>query len=160
TCATVVIPSLAEAQQVQVKPPSVTITLADARKIMAAAQEEATQLKKPIAIAVVGSRGNLIAFERERPCWAAHEISETDKAISRVGVAAIFGTPSAGPATTANSKSGQSVQSLVEATVPTPYNRGAVAIIRNHAIIGAVSVGGLGGGDEGVAKAALASAGF
>lgn len=45
------------------------IQLADARRIIAAAEKKAEEIKQPMNIAVVDEGGNLIAFERMANAW-------------------------------------------------------------------------------------------
>ena len=45
------------------------IQLADARRIIAAAEKKAEELKQPMNVAVVDEGGNLIAFERMTNAW-------------------------------------------------------------------------------------------
>jgi uncharacterized protein GlcG (DUF336 family) len=45
------------------------LTLADARKIIAAAQKKATEIGQPMNVAVVDDGGNLLAFERMENAW-------------------------------------------------------------------------------------------
>ena len=45
------------------------IQLADARRIIAAAEKKAEEIKQPMNIAVVDEDGNLIAFERMANAW-------------------------------------------------------------------------------------------
>lgn len=45
------------------------IKLADARRIIAAAEKKAEEIKQPMNIAVVDEGGNLIAFERMEDAW-------------------------------------------------------------------------------------------
>jgi len=46
-----------------------TLDLADARRIIAAAQAHATNIGQPMCIAVVDAGGNLLAFERMPDAW-------------------------------------------------------------------------------------------
>lgn len=45
------------------------IKLADARRIIAAAEKKAEEIKQPMNIAVVDEGGNLVAFERMENAW-------------------------------------------------------------------------------------------
>lgn len=45
------------------------IQLADARRIIAAAQKKAEQLGQPMNVAIVDEGGNLLAFERMEDAW-------------------------------------------------------------------------------------------
>src|ERR1700709_1801100 len=45
------------------------IQLADARRIIAAAEKKAEELKQPMNVAIVDEGGNLIAFERMANAW-------------------------------------------------------------------------------------------
>jgi uncharacterized protein GlcG (DUF336 family) len=45
------------------------LTLADARKIIAAAEKKATEIGQPMNVAVVDAGGNLLAFERMENAW-------------------------------------------------------------------------------------------
>ncbi|HEY7117057.1 MAG TPA: heme-binding protein [Tepidisphaeraceae bacterium] len=45
------------------------LTLADARRIIAAAEDKARSIGQPMNVAVVDSGGNLLAFERMENAW-------------------------------------------------------------------------------------------
>jgi len=45
------------------------IKLADARRIIAAAEKKAEEIKQPMNIAIVDEGGNLVAFERMENAW-------------------------------------------------------------------------------------------
>lgn len=46
-----------------------TLTLEDARRIIAAAEKKATEIGQPMNVAVVDAGGNLLAFERMTNAW-------------------------------------------------------------------------------------------
>jgi uncharacterized protein GlcG (DUF336 family) len=46
-----------------------TLDLADARRIIAAAQAKATDIKQPMCVAIADAGGNLVAFERMADAW-------------------------------------------------------------------------------------------
>ena len=60
------------------------IQLADARRIIAAAEKKAEELKQPMNVAVVDEGGNLIAFERMANAWIGSiDISQSKAWTSR-----------------------------------------------------------------------------
>src|SRR5437762_10495094 len=62
------------------------ITLADARRIIAAAEKKAEQIGQPMNIAVVDSGGNLVAHVRMDKAW----IGSVDIAINKAWTARAF----------------------------------------------------------------------
>jgi uncharacterized protein GlcG (DUF336 family) len=46
-----------------------TLQLADARRMIAAAEKKAEEIKQPMNVAVVDAGGNLLAFERMENAW-------------------------------------------------------------------------------------------
>ena len=45
------------------------LTLEDARRVIAAAEKKAGEIKQPMNVAVVDAGGNLLAFERMAGAW-------------------------------------------------------------------------------------------
>jgi uncharacterized protein GlcG (DUF336 family) len=127
------------------------ITLDDARRVIAAAEQKATEIKQPMNIAVVDGGGNLLAHVRMDGAW----IGSIDISINKAYTARAFDISTAELA-----KSSQPEQQFfgIDAT-----NHGRVVIFaggiplkREGKIVGAVGVsGGMGKQDQAVAEAGV-----
>jgi len=125
------------------------ITLADARRIIEAAERKAEQLGQPMNIAVVDAGGNLIAHVRMDGAW----IGSVDIAINKAWTARAFDIQT--KALAELSQSGDQFFGIHAS------NKGRVMIFaggiplkRGSEIVGAVGVsGGLGKQDQAVAEA-------
>ena len=132
--------------------PANQLSLADARKIIEAAQKTAREMNLHLSIAVVDARGDLIAVERMP---FANPVTP-EFAIGKAMVSAIFGQPSADLAQVATSPPIQTLNAASGGRLT--FFQGAVPIIRGGAVVGAVgAAGGTSQQDETVAKAALAA---
>jgi uncharacterized protein GlcG (DUF336 family) len=129
------------------------ITLEDARRIIAAAENKAREIGQPMNIAVVDSGGNLVAHVRMDNAW----IGSVDIAINKAWTARAFDISTKELAEL--SQSGDQFFGIHAS------NRGRVMIFaggiplkRNGAVVGAVGVsGGLGKQDQAVAEAGEAA---
>ena len=134
------------------------LTLSEAQAIIAAAQTDATGKNLRLSIAVVDGRGDLIAATRmpdARP-------TTIDTAIGKAMGAAIFGRPSAELAAQSSSPTAPLYENLNEATGGRlRFFQGAVAIVRDGYVVGAVGASGASSQeDEDNVKAALAAVGL
>ena len=143
---TLVLASPALAQQPGIAGPS----LADAKKMIAAAQAAATGMKIGLSCVVLDSRGGVVLVERmdNAPFFTA------DVARGKALVSAGFGAPSGGLTTLAASGIG--------ATLPGPatplFMQGAVPLTKNNQRLGAIGCsGGQAQQDEDAAKAGAAA---
>src|SRR5581483_11398777 len=129
------------------------ITLADARRIIAAAEEKAEQIGQPMNIAVVDAGGNLVAHVRMDKAW----MGSVDIAINKAWTARAFDIET--KALAELSQSGDQFFGIHAS------NRGRVMIFaggvplkRGDQVVGAVGVsGGLGKQDQAVAEAGAAA---
>lgn len=129
------------------------MTLADAKRVIAAGQDKATAIKKAMNIAVVDEGGNLLAFQRMDAAW----LGSIDIAINKAYTSRAFEI---------------ATKDLSELSQPDGQffgihasNHGRVVIFaggiplkRGGKVIGAVGVsGGMGKEDQAVAEAAAAA---
>ena len=129
------------------------ITLADARKIIAAAEKKAQEIGQPMNIAVVDGGGNLVAHVRMDKAW----IGSVDISINKAWTSRAFDieTGTLGE----NSQSGNQFFGIHAS------NRGSVMIFaggvplkRGGEVVGAIGVsGGSGKQDQTVAEAGAAA---
>lgn len=125
------------------------ITLADARRIIAAAEKKADEIGQPMNIAVVDQGGNLVAHVRMDNAW----IGSVDIAINKAWTARAFDIET--KALAELSQSGDQFFGIHAS------NRGRVMIFaggvplkRGDQVMGAVGVsGGMGKQDQAVAEA-------
>lgn len=128
------------------------ITLAEAGAIIAAAQKSAAVAKVQVSIAVVDSRGDLIALERQSGANGA----TVDATIGKAMLSAIFLRPSGGFNPTTNP--GSPITAVNESTGGRlRFGPGGVPIVRGGVLIGAVAVDGGTSLDEAIAKDAAAA---
>ncbi|MCW4457383.1 heme-binding protein [Microbacterium sp. MPKO10] len=130
-----------------------TVTLDDARRVIAAAEKKADDIGQPMNIAVVDAGGNLIAHVRQDGAW----IGSVDISISKAWTSRAFDiqTKDLGD----NAQPGQQFYGI-HAT-----NNGRVAIFAggvplttDGTVVGAVGVsGGAGDQDQAVAEAGAAA---
>ena len=126
------------------------ITLADAKRIIAAAEKKADEIGQPMNIAVVDSGGNLIAHVRMDKAW----IGSVDIAINKAWTSRAFDIPTKELAEL--SQSGDQFFGIHTS------NHGRVMIFaggmplkHGGEVVGAVGVsGGMGKQDQAVAEAA------
>ncbi|HZS54714.1 MAG TPA: heme-binding protein [Bryobacteraceae bacterium] len=129
------------------------ITLADARRIIAAAEKKAEEIGQPMNIAVVDQGGNLIAHVRMDKAW----IGSVDISINKAWTARAFDISTKELAEL--SQSGDQFFGIHAS------NRGRVMIFaggiplkRGQEVVGAIGVsGGLGKQDQAVAEAGAAA---
>ena len=127
------------------------VTLADARRIIAAAEKEAENIGQPMNIAVVDAGGNLVAHVRMDKAW----VGSVDISINKAWTARAFDI---------------STKALAELSQPGDQffgihvsNHGRVMIFaggiplkRGNDVVGAIGVsGGLGKQDQAVAEAGV-----
>jgi uncharacterized protein GlcG (DUF336 family) len=129
------------------------VTLADARKVIAAAEKKAQEMKWPMNIAVVDEGGNLVSHVRMDGAW----IGSIDISINKAFTARAFDISTKELA--ANSQSGDQFFGIHVS------NRGRIMIFaggiplkRGGKIVGAIGVsGGSGEQDQTVAEAGAAA---
>jgi uncharacterized protein GlcG (DUF336 family) len=132
---------------------SIMITLADARKIIAAAERKATELGQPMNIAVADSGGNLIAHVRMDGAW----IGSIDISINKAWTSRAFDIET--------KKLAEFSQSGDQFFGIHASNRGRVMIFaggvplkKGKDVVGAIGVsGGTGEQDHAVAEAGAAA---
>jgi len=130
-----------------------TVSLEDARRVTAAAEERANEIGQPQNIAVVDAGGNLVSHVRMDGAW----IGSVDISINKAYTARAFDLPTADLA--AESQPGGQFYGIQES------NKGRVMIFaggvplkRDGEVVGAVGVsGGDGEQDTKVAEAAAAA---
>ena len=130
-----------------------TVSLEDARRVIAAGEDAASEIGQPQNIAVVDAGGNLVSHIRMDGAW----IGSVDIAINKAFTARAFDLPTDELA--ADSQPGGQYYGIQES------NKGRVMIFaggvplkRNGQVVGAVGVsGGDGDQDTKVAKAAAAA---
>ncbi|MDN3497048.1 heme-binding protein [Planococcus sp. APC 4015] len=130
-----------------------TLTLADARTIIAAAEARADEIGQPMNIAVVDSGGNLIAHVRQDGAW----IGSIDISISKAWTSRAFDiqTKDLGD----NSQPTQQFFGIHTTNGgKVAIFAGGVPVTRDGAVVGAVGVsGGSGEQDQTVAEAGAAA---
>lgn len=131
-----------------------TVQLADARRVIAAAEAKADEIGQPMNIAVVDAGGNLVAHVRQDGAW----MGSVNIAINKAWTSRAFdiSTQDLGD----NSQPGQQFFGIQNT------NGGKVAIFaggiplsRDGAVVGAIGVSG-GGGDQDHAVAEAGAAAF
>ena len=129
------------------------ITLADARRIISAAEQKAAEIGQPMNIAVVDSGGNLVAHVRMDGAW----IGSIDISINKAWTARAFDLPTADLAK--NSQSGDQFFGIHASN----HGRvmifaGGIPLKKGDQVVGAIGVsGGMGEQDQAVAKAGAAA---
>jgi uncharacterized protein GlcG (DUF336 family) len=129
------------------------VTLADARRIIAAGEKKAQEIGQPMNIAVVDAGGNLVAHVRMDNAW----IGSVDISINKAWTARAFdiSTQDLGK----NSQSGDQFFGIHASN----HGRvmifaGGVPLKKGDQVVGGVGVsGGLGKQDQAVAEAAAAA---
>src|SRR3954454_20077528 len=127
------------------------ITLADARRIIAAAEAKAAEIGQPMNIAVVDGGGNLVAHVRMDRAW----IGSVDIAINKAWTARAFDI--ATKALAELSQSGDQFFGIHASN----HGRvmifaGGIPLKRGDQVVGAVGVsGGMGKQDQAVAEAGV-----
>jgi uncharacterized protein GlcG (DUF336 family) len=127
-----------------------TVTLEDARRVIAAGERQAESQGQPMNIAVVDAGGNLVAHIRQDGAW----IGSVDVAINKAFSARAFDVSTAGLGE--NAQPGGQFYGIQDSN----HGRvmifaGGVPLMAGDAVVGAVGVsGGTGEQDQAVAKAA------
>lgn len=129
------------------------ITLADAKKIIAAAERKAADIGQPQNIAVVDEGGNLVAHERMDGAW----LGSIDISINKAFTARAFNLPTRELGK--NAQPGQQFFGIHASN----HGRimifaGGIPLKRNGEVVGAIGVsGGSGEQDQSVAEAGAAA---
>ncbi len=129
------------------------LQLADARRVIAAAQKKAQDIGQPMCVAVVDEGGNLLAFERMENAWRGSiDIAQKKAWTSR---AFDITTKDLGE----NSQSGDQFFGIHASNGgKVMIFAGGIPLKQNGQVVGAVGVsGGLGKQDQAVAEAAAAA---
>jgi uncharacterized protein GlcG (DUF336 family) len=130
-----------------------TVGLDDARRVIAAGEEEAASQGQPMNIAVVDAGGSLVAHIRQDGAW----IGSVDVAINKAFSARAFDISTAGLGE--NAQPGGQFYGIQDSN----HGRimifaGGVPLMSGDAVVGAVGVsGGTGDQDQAVASAAAAA---
>jgi uncharacterized protein GlcG (DUF336 family) len=129
------------------------IQLADARKIIAAAQKKAEEIGQPMNVAVVDEGGNLLAFERMANAW----LGSIDISIKKAWTSRAFDIATKDLAE--NSQSGDQFFGIhVSNDCKVMIFAGGVPLKKDGKVVGAVGVsGGDGKQDQAVAEAGAAA---
>ena len=125
------------------------IQLADARRIIAAAEKKAEEIGQPMNIAVVDEGGNLIAFERMANAW----IGSIDIAQKKAWTSRAFDITTKDLGT--NSQSGDQFFGIHASNDgKVMIFAGGIPLEQSGKVVGAIGVsGGLGKQDQAVAEA-------
>src|SRR3954467_4630845 len=125
------------------------ITLADARRVIAAAEKKAQEIGQPMNVAVVDAGGNLLAFERMENAW----LGSIDISIKKAWTSRAFDIATKDLAK--HSQSGDQFFGIhVSNDGKVMIFAGGVPLKRGGKVIGAVGVsGGSGKQDQEVAEA-------
>ena len=129
------------------------ITLADARRIIAAAEKKAEEIQQPMNIAVVDTGGNLVAHVRMDNAW----IGSVDISINKAWTARAFDISTKELAE--NSQSGDQFFGIhVSNHGRVMIFAGGIPLTRGDTVVGGIGVsGGLGKQDQAVAEAGAAA---
>jgi len=128
---------------------SSTVTLPEARKIIAAATAKAEEIGQPMNIAVVCAGGHLLAFERMHNAW----IGSVDIAQKKAWTSRAFDIET-GTLGTLSQSGDQFFGINASNDGKVMIFAGGVPLLRDGKVIGAIGVsGGLGAQDQAVAEA-------
>jgi len=129
------------------------VNLADARRIIAAAEKKAQEIGQPMNIAVADEGGNLVAHVRMDDAW----IGSIDVAINKAFTSRAFNIATQDLA--GNSQSGQQFFGIhVSNHGRIMIFAGGIPLKRNGKVVGAIGVsGGMGEQDQAVAEAGAAA---
>jgi uncharacterized protein GlcG (DUF336 family) len=130
-----------------------TLTLAQAKEVLAAAEQKASELGAPVSIAVMDVGGNLIAFER----MDGSLLGSVDGAMMKAYTSVLTG--GATKDIVAAVQPGQPLYqlSIARFSKPTIFLEGGVPLRMGEVLVGAVGVGGASlEQDQQIAEAALA----
>ncbi len=125
------------------------VTLADARRVIAAAEKKADEIGQPMNIAVADEGGNLVAHVRMDNAW----LGSIDIAINKAYTARAFDLSTKDLA--ANSQSGDQFFGIHASNGGRiMIFAGGIPLIKDGRVVGAVGVsGGMGEQDQAVAEA-------
>jgi uncharacterized protein GlcG (DUF336 family) len=131
----------------------ITVTLADARRVMATAEAKAEEIGQPMNIAVVDAGGNLVAHVRMDGSW----LGSVDISINKAWTSRAFNimTKDLGE----NSQPGQDFYGINASNEgKVMIFAGGIPLTSNGQVVGGIGVsGGVGAQDQAVAEAAAAS---
>lgn len=129
------------------------VTLADARRVIAAAERKAEEIGQPMNIAVVDAGGNLVAHVRMDKAW----IGSIDIAINKAWTSRAFDIET--KALAENSQSGDQFFGIhVSNHGRVMIFAGGIPLKRGDEVVGAIGVsGGMGKQDQAVAEAGAAA---
>ncbi len=128
-------------------------TLADARRVIAAAEEKAKQIKQPMNIAVADAGGNLVAHVRMDDAW----MGSIDISINKAFTARAFDIQTKDLAQFSQS-GGQFFGIHASNHGKIMIFAGGIPLKRDGKVVGAVGVsGGMGEQDQAVAEAGAAA---
>lgn len=129
------------------------ITLADARRVIAAAEKKAEEIGQPMNIAVVDAGGNLVAHVRMDKAW----IGSIDISINKAWTSRAFNIATQDLAEHSQS-GGQFFGIHVSNHGRVMIFAGGVPLKRDGEVVGAIGVsGGMGKQDQAVAEAGAAA---
>ena len=125
------------------------VTLQDARRVIAAAEKKAVEIKQPMNIAVVDEGGNLVSHVRMDGAW----IGSIDISINKAFTARAFDISTKELAS--NSQSGDQFFGIhVSNGGRVMIFAGGIPLKRNGKVVGGIGVsGGVGKQDQAVAEA-------
>lgn len=133
------------------------LSLADARRVIAAGERRAHELGQPMNIAVVDEDGNLVSHVRMDGAWTGN----VDVSISKAVGARHGGEPAAAARVFDLAAAGarwEALNGTARAAGLEPGVAGGVPLVRGGAVVGAVGVsGGSRAQDRAVADAAVAA---
>ena len=130
-----------------------SVTLEDARRIIAAAQKKATEIKQPMNVAVCDAGGNLLAFERMEGAW----LGSIDISINKAWTSRAFDIAT-GDLAKHSQSGGQFFGIHVSNGGRVMIFAGGVPLKKAGKVIGAIGVsGGSGEQDQTVADAGAAA---
>ena len=126
-----------------------SVTLEDARRIIAAAQKKARDIGQPMNVAVCDAGGNLLAFERMEGAW----LGSIDISINKAWTSRAFDIAT-GDLAKHSQSGGQFFGIHVSNGGRVMIFAGGVPLKRNGEVVGAIGVsGGVGKQDQAVAEA-------
>ena len=129
------------------------VTLADAKRVIAAAEQKATEIGQPMNIAVADSGGNLVAHVRMDGAW----LGSVDISIKKAWTSRAFDITTQDLA--ANSQSGDQFFGIhASNNGKVMVFAGGIPLKRDGKVVGAIGVsGGSGEQDHSVAEAGAAA---
>src|SRR3954469_15025436 len=129
------------------------LTLADARRIIAAAEKKAQEIGQPMNVAVVDAGGNLLAFERMEGAW----LGSIDISMKKAWTSRAFDIETGDLAK--YSQSGDEFFGIHASNGgKVMIFAGGVPLKQGNTVVGAIGVsGGMGKQDQAVAEAGAAA---